>query len=87
MTQQETRQKVLELTVTMLKQKAYIKGYGPGLFRIMDETHHPITNINNQVMEVLKLNDVVKRDGMIYILNIEAFPFAIPLDVKLPQRV
>lgn len=86
MTQQELRQKVFELTKTMLSKRAYIKGYGPGAYRVMDKDHRPVININEQVMRVLKLNKVVALSGLIYPLSVEAFPFTIPLDVQLPSR-
>jgi hypothetical protein len=86
MTQQELRQKVFELTKTLIAKSAYIKGYGTGLYRACDKSHNPIINFNQQTMNVLKLNKVVKPDGLIYILAVAASPFTIPLDVQLPSR-
>lgn len=86
MTQQQLRDTVFGLTKKMINLKAYIKGYGPGEFRVMTEDHSPVQNIRNDVMKVLLHNNIVRREAMIYILNVEVSPFTISLDVKLPDK-
>lgn len=83
MTQQELRQSVFELTKQMFSKNAYIKGYGDK-FRVCDETHSPMRNIDKQHMRILQLNKVVEREGLIF--KIISNPFTAAVDVKLPVK-
>lgn len=83
MTQQELRQSVFELTKQMFSKNAYIKGYGDK-FRVCDETHSPMRNIDKQHMRILQLNKVVEREGLIF--KIISNPFTAAIDVKLPVK-
>lgn len=85
MTQQELREFIFKLTTTMIAKKAYIKGYGDK-FRVMDHTHSPYINIDRRCMEVLQYNNIVKQDGLIWVMNVAASPFTHKLDIKLPLK-
>lgn len=85
MTQQETRQEIFNLSQIILSKQCYIKGYGVE-FRIVDATHSPVRNISKQLMNVLKLNKVVTREGLVYIIDPEFKPFTHAIDVKLPNK-
>jgi hypothetical protein len=85
MTQQELRESIFRIINKMIANNCYIKGYGDK-FRICDEKHSPVQNIDKRQMEVLKLNSIVVLRGLIWNLNVLANPFAHPIDIKLPVR-
>lgn len=85
MTQKELRQSVFELTKQMFSKNAYIKGYGDK-FRVCDETHSPMRNIDKQHFRVLMENNIVSQDGLVYKLALVNNPFTAAIDVKLPTK-
>src|SRR6187549_2368876 len=67
MTQQETREYIFRLINTLIEKQCYIKGFGDK-FRIVDKEHNPIMNIPRNQMNILKLNNIVSLNGLIYTL-------------------
>ena len=86
MTQQETKEFTIKIVNTLLQKKCYIKGYG-NLMRICDEQHNPVTNITRNQFDVLVVNKIVRREGLIYVLDVAASPFKHYTEVKLPIKV
>lgn len=62
---QKFQGEVFKIIKELRTKKGYIKGYDT-LFRVMDQAHNPIININKQTMECLKLNKIVQLDGLVY---------------------
>lgn len=85
MTQQETKQFIFQLTTTLVQKQCYIKGYGNQM-RICDHLHNPIMNISKSNFNVLMINKIIRRDGLMYVLNISVSPFKQWIDVKLPLK-
>lgn len=85
MTQQETKEHIISLTNTLIQKKCYIKGFGDK-FRICDEHHNPVMNIPKHQFEILVENNIVRREGLIHVLNVAANPFKHYLEVKLPIK-
>lgn len=86
MTQQEQREFIMQLTTTLIQKKCYIRGYG-SLHRVCDENHNPVINISKTLFNILVTNNVVRKDGLIYILDVATNPFKHYLEVKLPIKV
>lgn len=86
MTQQETKEFIMQLTTTLIQKKCYIKGFGDKL-RVVDELHNPVKNITKSQFEVLQVNKIVRKEGLIYVLDVAANPFKHYLEVKLPIKV
>lgn len=74
MTVNETKQFVFKVINTMLAKKCYVKGYG-NQFRVMDEKHNPEINISKEVMRTILDSGVIKKEGVIFILNKDQNPF------------
>ncbi len=85
MTQSEQREFIFQLTNKMIVNNCYIKGYGDK-YRVVDEAHSPLQNINKADMNTLLCNDIVIRNGLIWVLNVTSSPFTHPIDVKLPVK-
>lgn len=86
MTQQETREFIMQLTATLIQKKCYIKGYGDKM-RICDSNHNPVMNIAKHQFVILELNGIVRKEGLIYVLDVAVNPFKHYLEVKLPIKV
>ncbi len=85
MTQQETREHIFRLINTLIEKQCYIKGFGDK-FRIVDKYHNPITNIPRNQMNILKLNNIVSLNGLIYTLDVFENPFKHQIEVQLPKK-
>lgn len=64
--------KLKKLVITDLFNKnGYIKGFGSKLCRVMDGDHNPLYNVGRDVVEGLISDGNLKKDGLIYKLNLE----------------
>lgn len=85
MTQSELKEFVFSLINTMIEKSCYIKGYGT-LYRVMDETHSPVRNIEKQIVYILLENNLIIRDKLIHKLNVVSNPFFSHSEIKLPTK-
>jgi hypothetical protein len=85
MTRQQTKEYIFRLINTLVEKQCYIKGYGEK-FRICDNSHNPIMNISKQHFNILLLNNIVMKEGLIHILAILENPFKHQTEITLPQR-
>jgi hypothetical protein len=83
MTRQELRSHSYQIAKRIVENKCYVKGYGRQ-FRIVDKDHNPILNIEKPVMNILLLNNVVRKEGLIHVLN-TGFVLKTELDIEMPK--
>jgi len=84
MTKQEQQQSAFDLINKLVAGHCYIKGYGK-LFRVCDQHHNPLKNIDKTQMNILLWNHIVVRNGLIWSLNVLSNPFHHAVEVKLPD--
>ena len=64
--------KMKKMVITDLFNKnGYIKGFGPKLCRVMDSEHNPLYNISREIIDGLIADGKLKKDGLIFKLNLE----------------
>lgn len=85
MTQIEQKQSALKLINELVEKNCYIKGYGDK-FRVCDEYHNPLKNITKQETEIMKENNIVRGNGLIYVLNVTRNPYSSYGEIILPRK-
>ena len=71
MNQTETIKLKKQVITDLFNKNGYVKGYGPKLCRVMDGEHNPLYNIEREIIDGLIFDDKLKKEGLIYKLNLE----------------
>lgn len=76
----------LRVAGILVKKNGYIKGYGDKLDRVMDGDHNPIENIPGKITRVLKHNNMIYLDGLVYRPQKEAEEIKTTVGMKHPDE-
>lgn len=69
----EQRENMCMTVLDSLKKGGYLKGQGKQK-RVMSQDHSPIITISNDIFNLLEINGLLKKDGLIYRWSRNPFP-------------